>query len=359
MAPSIAPGLRWDPHATLLGGSGLEGGHLGRPALAPHADDRLACVVRTRKDGLARRHQNQDGSWSQKWDAVDDTQGTVAGDPTALRGPNGVIHVFWRDPDGGLWTQRQAGINAASAWSSPTRLLDKGVAGDPTAALNADGRISVFYTNSAKGLSLITQEDVSYRSAWLRPYGLGGDVRSGEVALPPAVVRNGQGRLFVFRHDDSHQVCGRAQTKADGITDWGDWFRVSAPGAEVKGAPAAVTDANQYVRVFWRSGTTGHHCVARAGHRSWESPQKLPGETLATPRPILAQDGRLEVYQLRADGQFSVSRQEAVNGGVFSQADAVGGTWSDVVPARLADNRVLVALRGLDGLPHYQQQAWA
>ncbi|GGR14922.1 hypothetical protein WEB32_20725 [Streptomyces netropsis] len=355
MPPPTASGLNWASQSVPVGPAQ---GLLGHPTLAPHADGRLHMFARTPDNALAGKASQRDGSWVENgsWDTAPGTAGSVAGDPAAVRGADGRLHVFWRGADGSLRLYRQRAVNSTD-WQAATKIVPHGVAGNPAVALNADGRISVFYNGTDRTLRHVTQHDMDHDD-WAPPYALKGTVLNANMALAPAVARNGQGRLHVFAHGSSHEVWGKAQKVAGSTTGWGDYFQVSAAGAKVVDGLCAVTDADQRIRVFWRSGTTGYHCAQSPGYHGWERPQALPGSTDTTPKAVLAQDGRLEVFLLK-DGQLSVTKQEEVNGAAFSPAQSFGRVYGTfpAVPARTHDNRVVVAARNGSAFVH--PQVWA
>ncbi|MFJ9080336.1 hypothetical protein ACIRO3_34650 [Streptomyces sp. NPDC102278] len=86
-----------------------------------------------------------------------------------LRGPDGIVNVFWRGPDNSVWTLRQNVINSAYA---TVEKLTSNAASDPAATLNADGRISVFYNGTNAELCHIGQQNTDYAS-WVPAQNLG------------------------------------------------------------------------------------------------------------------------------------------------------------------------------------------
>ncbi|MEU7107377.1 hypothetical protein ACFQ2B_16305 [Streptomyces stramineus] len=319
--------------------------------MAPNADDRLQIFVRGGGKDLHSVWQEEDWEWSPGWYVHPKTSGTVDGSPVALRSPNGHIHVFWRGPDHAIWHLRQQVINGA--WGTPAKIAS-GAASDPAAALNADGRISVFYNGTDRALWHVDQTRVGH-AGWNPPDSLGGNT-GPHSNLAPSAVRNGEGRLEVFVHGAADEVWGIAQKAADS-TSWGAYFIVSARKAHVVGSPFAVTDADQRIRVFWRAGTTGYHAAHQPGFTGWKVPQPLSGKVVETPRAILAQDGRLEVFVIADDRGLYVTEQQKPNEDAFTQAHRIGGNLPGLpVPARFHDNRVVVPHRGSDdGVWAFQQ----
>ncbi|MEU7135613.1 hypothetical protein [Streptomyces sp. NPDC046261] len=336
--PATAPGLSWASHTN------LEGGFVELPCVALNADDRVQVICRYVDNGLGHRWHNRDLSWS-AWETYGEVARNVTGSPAARRDAAGLINIFWRVPDGGLWWMRQREINAG--WTSPAQIAAD-AAGDPAAGLNADGRISVLYNDTGRRLSHVYQQRTDYKG-WSTPRSLGGDAGTGAVTFAPAVARSGDGRLHAFVTTATNDVHAVAQTEADAVDAWGRFVPVSAPGAGVTGGPSAANDADQRIRVFWRAGTTGHHTVQRAGYSAWEPPQSLVGGIVETPRAVLAQDGVLEAFSRNtaASADICVARQKAVNSVEFSAFETFNNAgWSGgPVPAVMRDNRIVLLLR--------------
>ncbi|MER5543005.1 hypothetical protein ABT072_11285 [Streptomyces sp. NPDC002589] len=357
MAPSTTPGLAWGS------GFGLGPGFINDPGIGPNADDRLQTFVQGGGRDLYTKWQNPDGSWVQDWVHFDDSSGKVDGTPVALRSPDGILHVFWRGPDNGIWEYRQQVINGS--WAAPVKIASN-AASDPAPALNADGRISVFYSGIDASLWHVVQQQVNYGS-WVPQQSLGGGV-GNNLKLAPTVARNGEGRLEVFVTGHQNEVWGIAQKAANATTNWVGYFPVSprtggAPASPpaVTGGPFAITDADQRVRVFWRAGNVGFHAVEDATYTfpATPQPQQLPAPAgiAETPAAILAMDGRLEVFLVANDRSLWVTEQQSHNEDTFTPAQQLGGyAPGRPVPARYADNRILVPHRGSDnGWWAYQQ----
>ncbi len=348
MAPSTTPGFVW------ANAYGLGGTFVKDPVTGLNADDRLQTFVRGGGNDLYTKWQEADGSWSRDWYYVTDVKGLVDGQPAALRSPEGLLHVFWRGPDNSVWEYRQQTIN--SAWAKPVKIATN-AASDPAPALNADGRISVFYNATDAAQWQVDQQQVDYAS-WTQPRILGGNVGTN-LNLAPAVARDGEGRLEVFVTGHQNEIWGIAQ-KAANSTTWGSYFIVSARLAGVTGGPVAVTDADQRVRVFWRAGTTGFHAVESADYTfpSTPQPKQLLASIAETPSPVLAMDGRLEVFLVGTDRSIWVTEQQKHNEDVFTPVQQMPNGYAPgrPVPVKYADNRILVPHRGGDdGWWTYQQ----
>ncbi|WP_328741403.1 hypothetical protein OG436_00080 [Streptomyces caniferus] len=348
MSSSTTPGLAWASPFGLGGGISVD------PAVAPNADDRLSVFVRAGGSDLYVKSQQRNWSWEANWTQVAGTSGTVAGTPVAVRGPDGIINVFWRGPDDSIWALRQAGINSGAY--ALTRIAS-GSASNPTAALNADGRISVFYNGTDRALWHVYQAGVAYPSGWNQPESLAGDTAANNT-LTPAAVRGGDGMIQVFVHGAADEIWGISEMGPDSTSNWGSYFPVSARNAGAVGSPTAVTDADQRIRVFWRAGTTGYHAVQPAGYGiTYGTPGTTQGKIVETPVAILAMDGRLEVFVVADNRSLYVCEQKQANGDDFADAAYIGGNLPGLpVPARFHDNRIVVPHRGSDnGLWAFQQ----
>ncbi|GGR14937.1 hypothetical protein [Streptomyces netropsis] len=352
MPSSTTPGLTWSS------GYDLGKNNCSEFGAAPQADGCLRLFVRSSyPDDFYGRLRRRDDSWD-SWSKIPIVPTTIDGVPTALRGSDGIIGVFWRSRDDGLWAVRQTALNT-DGWGTPERLAPQ-VASDPAVALGADGRISVFCHGTDRALWLVEQQRAD-RWAWAEPRSLGGDA-GGSVRSAPAAARSGDGRLHVFTRDAADELRAIAQDPADpsGGT-WGGYARVSTPGATVAGRPFAATDADQRVRVFWRVGTTGWHAVQGPGYANWTAPQALPGSTQETPAAVLTQDGRLAVFLVGTDRQLWIASQKRPGADDFAGPESLGGSCTGTpTPARTQDNRVTVALRepGSDSRASFRTQQW-
>ncbi|KND39703.1 hypothetical protein [Streptomyces stelliscabiei] len=343
MAPSTTPGLVWSSQAVALGG-----GVSLDPAVAPNADDRLSVFVRGLGPDLYVKSQKRDWSWEANWTLVAGTQGTVAGTPVALRGPDGIVNVFWRGPDDRIWALRQSVINSTYDVVTP---IASGAASDPAAVLNADGRISVFYNGTDRALWHVDQHDVDY-ATWDPPQSLAGDTGTNNH-LAPAAARSGDGRIQAFVHGHQDEIWGISQQDPDSTSTWTSYFPASAQNAGVVGSPTAATDADQRIRVFWRAGTTGYHAVQPAGYgTTYGTPGTTQGTIVETPVAILAMDGRLEVFVVANDRSLYICEQRQPNSNAFADAERLGGNLPGPgvpVPAKYHDNRIVVLHRGSGG----------
>ncbi|MFI6055858.1 hypothetical protein ACIBCO_38005 [Streptomyces violascens] len=348
MAPSTTPGLLWDLPF------GLQGGTTFDPAVAPNADDRLSVFVRGNGPDLYVKSQKRDWTWETNWTQVAGTAGTVAGTPVAVRGPDGIVNVFWRGPDDSIWALRQTAINTGTY--TPTKIA-AGAASSPAAALNADGRISVFYNGTDRALWHVDQTSVAYPTGWNPPESLAGDTATNNK-LTPAAVRGGDGMIQVFVHGAADEIWGISEKAPDSTSSWGSYFPVSPRNSGVVGQPTAVTDADQRIRVFWRVGNVGYHAVQPVGYgTTYGTPGTTQGKIYETPVAILAMDGRLEVFVVASDRSLYVCEQKQANGNDFADAARLGGNLPGLpVPARFHDNRIVVPHRGSDnGIWAFQQ----
>ncbi|MEV6779288.1 hypothetical protein [Streptomyces syringium] len=351
--PSTTPGLAWSS------GYDLGKNNCSEFGATPQADGCLWVFVRSSyPNDFYGRLRRRDDSWA-PWSKFTLGPTTIDGVPAALRGSDGIIGVFWRSRDDGLWAVRQTALNT-DGWGAPERLASQ-VASDPAVALGADGRACVFFHGTDRALWLVRQERADV-AAWTEPRSLGGDA-GVSATTAPAAARGGDGRLHVFTHDAADELRVIAQDPADPAADsWGGYARVSAPGAAVAGRPFATTDADQRVRVFWRVGTTGWHAVQGPGYAGWTAPRALPGNAQETPAAVLALDGRLEVFLIGTDRRLWIASQKRPNADDFAGPESLGGAYTGTpTPARIQDNRVTVALRehGSDSRASFRAQQWA
>ena len=116
--------------------------------------------------------------------------GTYIGSPSVVTRSDGLLQVFLRGADSGMWDMKQS-RSAPTGWTQPTRVGSEQVSGDPAGARNRDGRMEVFAGLVGSGAANVWQ--TSADGPW-----------SGWGSLPGAnpvtvtTASNADGRLVII-----------------------------------------------------------------------------------------------------------------------------------------------------------------
>jgi YD repeat-containing protein len=137
-----------------------------------------------------------------KWSQYEDLLGFVTTPPVAVsRGP-GLIDVFARGGDAGLW--HLAYDDKASSWSNWTRISgDTKIQGQPD-AISADANTLDVFAWGEDG-SMLHKSFDPVSNSW--PLGDGFDVLvDSGLSGPPKSVSDAPGRIYVLAYDDQGQL---------------------------------------------------------------------------------------------------------------------------------------------------------
>ncbi len=228
------------------------------------------------------------GLWRDKysprsgWSAPVRMGGTLSSAPTAVTPDASAVDVFYRGADRYLW---QVAYQPGRGWRAPRQLRAMGVlGGGPQAVAQANGVIDVFWRGSAD--RHLWHAQFSPGSGWSGPQGLG-----GQLASAPSPAGSSPGTVAVFWQG--------ADTKLWQVTrhPGGRWSEPASLGMGPLGSgPQATAQADGQVEVFWR-GTYAHHVWAafRSARGRWTGPHNLGGNAADTPSPASA-GGAVQVF---------------------------------------------------------------
>jgi hypothetical protein len=242
---------------------------------------------------------------------------------------DGRLELFAAGTDGVLYHRRQLTPNGA--WSS---WMDSGHdIQSPTVAANADGRLEMFALRAGRVVNRSQNVDGSWSS--LSEWG-------SDAAFPPAVVRDGSGRLHVFVVRTDKSMWTRWQDRANS-GPWTPWIPMSS--GVFDGAPSAGRHVDGRVVVFARAETHSiWHRSQKKGTAGWTDWESFGGD-FGSPAPAVAanQDGRLEVFAIGADG--AAHHRWQIGTDQWSDWASEGGAFLKTLPATLgthADGRLQV-----------------
>ncbi|MGW6604686.1 hypothetical protein [Streptomyces sp. NPDC055036] len=329
----------------------LGGTLVNDPAVVTRADGRLIVLAEGRSHALVSIRQNRDLSWS-PWTELPGDRTRLNGVPAAILGRDRLIRVFWRTTGDELFAARMSGA-ADEFDSAPVQVADA-AAGDPAAVLNADGRISVFFRGPDHTVRSVSHTSVAY-AVWAPAATIGGAAKG-----VPCPVLAADGRVAVFVRGGDDEVWISEQRIPDTPGDWIPFERLARTPAVHD--PKAALDADGRIRVFW-PGPDGAGCfLGRQGdYAAWNPEGSLKGGPVGAPYPFRSPlDGRLRIFAAGPDRALWIAEQKTVNSDQFTDFAPLNGAFTGApVPARHADGRISVFVRGTDGALRYVSQHWA
>ncbi len=344
MPVSTTPGTAWGTWTN------LEGSIFDVPSPALNADDRIWVFVRGGSNSLWSRCQQRDRTWG-AWQAHTGSQ--IDGAPSAIRGRDGKIRVFYRTPDNRIEVITQTAINAAFG---PAKQLATNVGGDPAAVMNADGRIQVFFRGSDGGLWYFRNTDLLYEQ-YTNVTLLG-----GTIFATPSPVLDGSGRIVVAMRGGSDTLYTIQQKSWNSADIWEN-MRNETTG--VTSRPTAMVDASAHAQIFYRGSDGATWRVGQtADYESFETSVSIGGQILGWPTAFPGQDGRLNVFVKGTDAALWVAPQQAENQPAYGTFQSLGGTIGDVHPQAVigdSENLLHVFVQG-SGAPKalwVARQIWA
>jgi len=113
MAVSTTTGTNWGAWLN------LEGQIFSEPAPTLHADDRIQVFVRGGSDSLWSRGQDRSRAWA-AW--IGHAGASIVGVPSAIRGKDGKIRVFFLTTGGDIAFIAQTAINTAT-YTAPVTIV--------------------------------------------------------------------------------------------------------------------------------------------------------------------------------------------------------------------------------------------
>ncbi len=212
--------------------------------------------------------------------------------------PSGVIDVFYRGSDGGLWYLRRA---PGEGWARPVELGGQ-LASAPSAVALSGGHIRVFY----RGTDGMLWQVRSGPTGWSRPRAL---PKLGTLGSRPMAVAQPAGVIDVFWRDSRGDLADGEYSPAGG------WAAPRRLGGKLASYPSPVVSSRGVIQVFWkgRGGSLWH--VARSRSGRWGSPESLgTGQLGSQPQATARRGGGVEVFWRRQDKSAIVSGFLTANG---------------------------------------------
>ncbi len=239
--------------------------------------------------------------------------GPLSGAPVAVAPSPGIVDVFWKGTDGGLWHSWHHG----NQWSGPQALGGQ-LMSDPSAVSPSPGVMDVFW----KGRDAQLWHKWFNTSGWQGPASLG-----GVLATPPQAVASGAGVVDVFWRAPDHSLVHA-------------WYRqgwnaaqVLAAGVSGDGAPFPETSSPGVIDVFWRGSDANLWHAFYVGR--WYPPASLGDGPLGSdPHAVGWQSGHIEVAWKGTDG------------GLWEDVYGPGDGWlgyRNLAPSGVADDPVPVS----------------
>jgi hypothetical protein len=179
-----------------LGGPGVYAGAAG-----VNPDGRMELFGVDRTGTLVHSWQvpGSGNGWS-GWAAF---TGTYVGAPSVVTRSDGLLQIFARGADTGLWDLSQS-RTSWSGWTSPNRVGPEQLSGDPAGARNRDGRMEVFAGLIGKGAGNVWQ--TSANGAWSTWGAL-----PGVSPVSVTTATNADGRLLLITRQTNGALLVSAQ----------------------------------------------------------------------------------------------------------------------------------------------------
>lgn len=213
--------------------------------------------------------------------------GPLGGAPYAVSAQPGVVDVFWRGSNNGLWHAWFVG----GVWNGPQELAPAGsVASDPDpVSLGASGAMDVFWRGANGSLY-----DVQYRGSWSAAK----DLNMGTLGSQPEGVTESAGSLVVAWVGTDQNIWYATQSGSgavQGPTTGGDGPLATHP--ELAASRSGVAD------LFWGGADGFAWVAARSGNGGWSGATDLPsGVTGSQAEPAASSPGTLDVFWRGQDG---------------------------------------------------------
>ena len=224
------------------------------------------------------------------WERPADLGGSVGSAPAAVTAGGGRLDVFYQGTDGGLW---QAAYQPRLGWRQ-VRLRRMGaLGGAPAAVAETSGVIDVFWTGSAG--SGLWHVRFTPRSGWTGPQALG-----GRLASTPSPVEPLPGRLEVFWQGTDRNLW---HVTSNGGASWSSPARLRM--GSLGGAAQATAGPGGAVDVVWRgAGNTRLYLASASPAGRWSRPHDLGGSVSLAPFPVAPAAGVVRVFWRGRDGRL-------------------------------------------------------
>lgn len=222
------------------------------------------------------------------WSGLSDLgMGPLGGAPRAVSGQTGVVDVFWRGADDGLWHAWLWG----ATWYGPQQLAPGGsLASDPApVSLDENGYLDVFWRGADDNLW-----DVTYRGGWSAPRNLG----MGPLGSQAEAVDYQPGSVDIAWAGTDQNIWYAVQTPSGlaGPATGGDGPLGSYPEL----ASGRSGDAD----LFWHGSDGRAWYASQSGGGGWSGYHALPsgGSIGSQPVPAASSPGMLDVFWRGLDG---------------------------------------------------------
>ncbi|KAI1170119.1 hypothetical protein F4777DRAFT_570501 [Nemania sp. FL0916] len=209
--PDIAEWPKWG-QAVEIPGPDLQ--VMTPPVIAWNGNDTRLDIFAVSRANSHLLHASWDAE-TDKWTEYEDLHGCVTTPPVAVSRRPGIIDVFARGGDGGLW--QISYDDDAGKWSSWSRISgDTKISGQPDVISIDSDSLDVF-ARSPEGAILHKSFDVA-SNTWSPDDGFA-VIMDGGFSGPPKVISDGPGRIHVFVYNDDNQLVGKTM-KSQG--NWND-----------------------------------------------------------------------------------------------------------------------------------------
>jgi hypothetical protein len=259
--------------------------------------------------------------------------GPLGGPPAAVAPSPGIVDVFWRGTDGGLWHTWE--VNGS--WFGP-QSLGGHLASDPSVVSPSVGVIDVFWKAG----------DGSLWHTWFNGRGWQGPASlGGELGTSPQAVAPGNAVVDVFWRARDGSL-----THAWYNNGW-NAPQVLATGSSTEGQLFPVSSNAGVVDVFWRGADNNlWHVFYNQG---WNPPSSLGSGPLASdPHAVGWLTGHIEVTWTGTDGGLWEGVYTPTNGWLGPRQLVPVGLGTDPAPISWGLGDTDVYWRGTDGsLWHY------
>ncbi|MFC8626766.1 hypothetical protein [Streptomyces anulatus] len=306
----------------------------GRPALALGLDGALALYTCDENGNLALRRANGAGEWG-PWQTTGWTAGGGVAAATPLAGTavvvcvdpaDGTVRVAESQIDGSCPEALQIASNASSLQPAL-----------PAAAVHENGLVEVFYRGDDGGLWHVGPDG---EGGWGDPaaFGAPGPLTSITAAL------QGDGRMFCFA-TTGNELWVAEQSEPNG--GWGELYHL--PGG-VDGAASPAVDADGTLTVFYKGTGPDQWYRVRDTFDTWGEESYFPGAIHRPPTPVSGPDHRIATLVQGDDHSVLINLQTAPGAVGWDTYARIGDHMSGPATAlRDYTGRVHFARRGSDG----------
>ena len=274
---SLAKGGSAQPHWSKIGGQLASG-------TGPAADAQDANSINIFVQGTD--HALWYSHWGgTKWSAWKSLGGVLTSSPAATSPTSGVLDVFVRGTNGGLY--EKTSTNGGSSWSAWTSLGGQIASGTgPAAYSSGAGHLDVFVEGTNGALY-----HKSYTGTWSGWQSLGGSLTSS-----PAATSTSAGVIDVFARGTDGAIWQKTTTNGGG--SWSNW--ASLGGQIASGTGPAACSWGSHLGLFVE-GTTGA-LYQKTWTGSWSGWVNLGGALTSSPAATSPTSGVFDVFVRGTDG---------------------------------------------------------